>query len=89
MAPTPCPFAAVCGLDRTIAMEAALHVWESFYCDGNFARCERFLMRQAGREVPARLLPNGRLLDGLDESRPGLSRHDRPPPEPPEPRPPP
>ncbi len=88
MARTPCPCAALCGLDRTIAMEAALHVWESFYCDGNFGRCERFLLRQTGQEVPARLLPNGRLLDGLDESRPGLSRHDQPPVAPPEPRPP-
>jgi hypothetical protein len=67
-------------------MEAALHVWESFYCDGNFRRCERFLLRQTGREVPSRLLPNGRLLESPDDARPVSSRNDRLPGEPPEPR---
>jgi hypothetical protein len=84
-----CPYSALCGLDRNIAMEAALHVWESFYCDGNFRRCERFQLRQTGREVPARLLPNGRLLDVPDGSDPvpsGSNRLSRLPPEPRHPR---
>jgi hypothetical protein len=44
-------------------MRAALLVWQSFYCDGSHARCERFRLGQSGRPVPERLLPNGRLLD--------------------------
>jgi hypothetical protein len=57
-------------------MEAALHVWESFYCDGAFRRCERFRLRETGSDVPARLLPNGRLLDGDGEGRPAATRTD-------------
>jgi hypothetical protein len=60
-------------------MEAALHVWESFYCDGSFRRCERFRLRESGRDVPARLLPNGRLLDDVGAGRPASSRSEPPP----------
>jgi hypothetical protein len=60
-------------------MEAALHVWESFYCDGAFRRCERFRLRESGSDVPARLLPNGRLLDGAGEGRPAAARSDAAP----------
>jgi hypothetical protein len=59
-----CPFSAACALAESIGMEAALHVWESFYCEGTSARCERYRLHQAGQVVPVRLLPNGRLLDG-------------------------
>ena len=60
-------------------MEAALHVWESFYCEGAYLRCERFRLRESGRDVPARLLPNGRLVDGAGEARPATTRNDPPP----------
>jgi hypothetical protein len=78
MAQPGCTFASECCLHRHIAMEAALRVWESFYCDGAFRRCERFLLHDAGREVPDELLPNGRLLEGFGDPRPASSRHDRP-----------
>jgi hypothetical protein len=42
-------------------MREALRVWQSFYCDGMYARCERFKLAEMGRAVPLRLLPNGRL----------------------------
>lgn len=67
---TLCPFAASCGIANTISMEAALRVWQSFYCEGVHARCERFRLHESGREVPSRLLPNGRLLDGPEEPTP-------------------
>jgi len=57
-------------------MEAALRVWESFYCDGAFRRCERFKLHESGLEVPRRLLPNGRILEHPDD--PAVSRNDRP-----------
>lgn len=58
-----CPERKSCGLHRSIGMRAALLVWQSFYCDGNHARCERLRLAQSGLSVPERLLPNGRLLD--------------------------
>jgi hypothetical protein len=58
-----CPHFERCGLQQNIAMQAALRVWRSFYCDGTHSRCERFKLAEAGVEVPPRLLPNGRLLD--------------------------
>ncbi len=62
MARTRCPFAE-CGLAGSIAMEAALRVWQSVYCEGSFTRCERYKLHGSGEVVPRRLLPNGRLLD--------------------------
>jgi hypothetical protein len=49
-------------------MKEALRVWQSFYCDGIYDRCERFKLAIAGAEIPERLLPNGRLQDGPDEN---------------------
>jgi hypothetical protein len=45
-------------------MQAALGVWQSFYCDDGWSRCERFKLVTSGLDVPARLLPNGKLLEG-------------------------
>ncbi len=47
-------------------MREALRVWQSFYCEGAFARCERFKLATAGRSIPDKLLPNGRLQDPVD-----------------------
>ncbi len=59
-----CPHIGTCTLRRSLGMQAALQVWQSFYCDGTFKRCERYKLACSGMDVPARLLPNGRLLDG-------------------------
>ena len=61
-----CPHDKRCSLRQAIGMKAALGVWQSFYCESGYDRCERFKMASAGLEVPARLLPNGRLLEGQD-----------------------
>jgi hypothetical protein len=58
-----CPRLATCHLASGIQMPQALRVWQSFYCDGIYRRCERFKLAEAGSEVPLRLLPNGRLQD--------------------------
>jgi hypothetical protein len=58
-----CPKTQTCALQQHIGMREALRVWESFYCEGAFTRCERFKLAAAGVEVPQRLLPNGRLQD--------------------------
>jgi hypothetical protein len=63
MATKLCPQTSECRLHRSIGMTAALRVWQSFYCEGSFARCERFKLAASGSQVPERLLPNGRLLE--------------------------
>ncbi len=61
-----CPHVSICLLRQATGMQAALGVWQSFYCDGGFSRCERFKLAISGLDVPARLLPNGRLLEGQE-----------------------
>lgn len=65
-----CPHIAACKLQQHLGMQAALRVWSSFYCEGLFARCERYKLAEAGLEVPPRLLPNGRLMDPPIPSEP-------------------
>lgn len=65
-----CPHSAACALARSLSMREALGVWQSFYCDGAFARCERFKLVSAGRAIPERLLPNGRLQEPPEEDEP-------------------
>jgi hypothetical protein len=62
-----CPQAPNCGLNRSISMKEALRVWQTFYCEGVFSRCERHKLATAGRAIPDKLLPNGRLLDPPEE----------------------
>lgn len=68
-----CPKLYDCGLNRSISMKEALRVWQSFYCEGCFERCERFKLVSGGVAVPENLLPNGRLVGGPDED-PALPR---------------
>ena len=72
-----CPKQPECGLHKSIGMTAALRVWQSFYCDGSFTRCERHKLAESGRPVPERLLPNGRLLDDAAELTGSTSRNER------------
>ncbi len=52
-------------------MREALRVWQSFYCEGVFKRCERFKLAEAGLPVPDKLLPNGRLMDPEEDGAQG------------------
>jgi hypothetical protein len=63
-----CPNTLSCGLHRSISMKEALRVWQSFYCDGVYRRCERYKLAVAGAPVPDKLLPNGRLIDSAEEA---------------------
>ncbi len=65
-----CPQRERCSLRQAIGMREALNVWQSFYCDAGYRRCERYKLATAGAEVPARLLPNGRLLEGREAAVP-------------------
>ena len=72
-----CPRQSECSLRKSIGMTAALRVWESFYCDGSHARCERYKLYACDRKVPDRLLPNGRLVDVAEGLRAVQSRTER------------
>ena len=61
-----CPMLERCMLCQSIGMKAALGVWQSFYCESFYRRCERFKLATNGLDVPARLLPNGRMLEGQE-----------------------
>ncbi len=65
-----CPHTTSCALARNIPMREALRVWQSFYCEGAYARCERYKLATAGRDIPETLLPNGRLQDRFEELAP-------------------
>lgn len=62
-----CPKKTVCALTNNLTMKAALSVWQSFYCEGSFGRCERYKLVNAGMTPPPRLLPNGRLQDPTEQ----------------------
>ncbi len=69
-----CPHAKRCGLQRSISMREALRVWEGFYCDRAFGRCERYKLAVLGAAVPDELLPNGRLVDLGRAAQPAAAR---------------
>ena len=59
-----CPrVAAGCPLFRQFSMKSSLAVWQSYYCDGMYERCQRWQLVGKGQQVPLNLLPNGRLLE--------------------------
>jgi hypothetical protein len=59
----PCPRVGACPLFAQFRMKSSLAVWQSYYCEGDFERCERFKLVRQARPVPLELLPNGRMLD--------------------------
>ncbi|HSN15042.1 MAG TPA: hypothetical protein VLT61_10440 [Anaeromyxobacteraceae bacterium] len=58
-----CSRVETCPLFKQFQMKAALRVWQGYYCEGDFNRCERWKLVSAGKPVPMNLLPNGHTLD--------------------------
>jgi hypothetical protein len=58
-----CPRIASCPLFQQFAMKSSLKVWQTYYCEGDFGRCERWRLAAVEKPVPVNLLPNGRKLD--------------------------
>ena len=54
-----CTHTEHCELFAQFALNPALQVWQSHYCQGDFNRCVRFQMSLRGESVPLNLLPNG------------------------------
>ena len=70
-----CPHQPGCSLGHTLQTAPALRVWQTFYCDSAFQRCERAKILRAGGLVPANLLPNGTSLPTLPGGpRPGQAK---------------
>jgi hypothetical protein len=51
-----------CPLFQQFSMKSSLKVWQAYYCEGDWSRCERWKLVAADKPVPANLLPNGRIL---------------------------
>jgi hypothetical protein len=58
-----CARIASCPLFKQFAMKSSLAVWQAYYCEGDWGRCERWKAASTGKVVAANLLPNGRLLE--------------------------
>jgi hypothetical protein len=58
-----CAKVSGCPLFKAFTMKSSLQVWKSYYCEGDFSRCERFKLSSCGKPVGLTLLPNGRTLE--------------------------
>ena len=58
-----CARIAACPLFKQFSLKSSLRVWQSYYCEGDFTRCERFKLASASAPVPKNLLPNGKVLE--------------------------
>ena len=54
-----CTHTENCELFAQFALNPALRVWQSHFCQGDFKRCVRFQMSLRGESVPLNMLPNG------------------------------
>lgn len=57
-----CPNMNKCALFPRFNVEAALKIWQSYYCHRNFSACERYKKLSSGQTVPDGLLPDGRFM---------------------------
>jgi len=61
-----CPYLDDCPIFAKFSSEGLANIWISGYCKKDGGRnCERKKLRDAGKEVPITLLPNGTHLASL------------------------
>ncbi len=60
--PSSCSRMKTCPLFRAFSIKSSMKVWQTYYCQNEFERCERWRLAHSGKPVPANLLPNGRTL---------------------------
>ena len=64
-----CSHTSSCPLFAQFAMEPALAIWKSHYCEGDFSKCARYQMGLKGDAVPLTLLPNGKMIEKKAKSK--------------------
>jgi hypothetical protein len=57
-----CARVETCPLFKAFSMKSSLRIWQSYYCEGDWGKCERWKLVSKGVPVPSNLLPNGRTL---------------------------
>lgn len=57
-----CSHIKTCPLFPKFRLSANLKIWQIKYCEGEFAKCDRYKRSCKGEAVPSNLLPNGTLL---------------------------
>ena len=57
-----CHYTGGCPIYRHFSLKAIKNFFISRYCQGDFERCKRKKLKDAGKEVPEKLLPNGEYL---------------------------
>ena len=55
-----CSHVNSCELFVQFALNPALDLWKAHYCEGDYARCARYVASSAGQAIPLTLLPNGK-----------------------------
>ncbi len=58
-----CPRVSTCPLFKQFSLKSSLKVWQQYYCEGDFGRCERWKLVSSNQPVPLDLLPNGKHLN--------------------------
>lgn len=58
-----CSHVSTCELFPKFGLRGSLKVWNTFYCQGQFERCERYQRALRGEPVSPCLLPNGKELN--------------------------
>lgn len=58
-----CSHKDACPMYVEFKLKTVLKFWQKSYCDGDFARCERYQLSLEGKPVPINLLPNGKVMD--------------------------
>lgn len=58
-----CTHCESCELYTQFALNPALQVWQTHYCQGEYTRCIRYQMSLRKEAVPLNMLPNGTRVD--------------------------
>lgn len=69
-----CSHKKSCAMFPVISLSSALQIWQTFYCDGDYKNCQRYLRSIAGEPVASTLLPNGKTLELNSTTAPRVDR---------------
>ncbi|HEX9626572.1 MAG TPA: ankyrin repeat domain-containing protein [Acidiferrobacterales bacterium] len=58
-----CSHSKHCELFAQFALNPALKIWQTHFCEAEFTQCARFQLSKQGKPVPLNLLPNGKKVE--------------------------